>query len=456
MNYSREAILRVFRPRYFYGWNIVGVGFIANMVSGLGVYTLAIFISPMTATFGWSRTVISSVQTIQTMGNGIAAPFIGPLVDSRGPRLLMVFGGFLAGLALILTSFVEASWQFFLFRGLLFALGMACVGGFVVSTAISKFFIRMRGRALAIGAMGLSVPGIFLPPIAALMIESYGWRTVWVGLGVLIWIMVIIPAAIFMRRSPEDLGLRPDGDSEEEAAQRRSSTLGRGSEAWASEGAVWTRRTIFACRSFWLIILAFGLGTLAMQGIFLHMIPYLEEQGFSRLAAAGTFTVQNFVSFVTKPFWGLAGERFPARYNAAVEFLLGGLGLLGIFLFAGNLVTIYIFAGLIGASIGGVLVNHQLVWGNSFGRQSLGLVRGIGQPFTVLFSALGPLVGGMLYDATNSYRIAMPLFIIAFFLSALVILFARPPQYDQTEAMQVSQDSAGPSAVALPARAPSS
>ena len=140
------------------------------------------------------------------------------------------------------------------------------------------------------------------------------------------------------------------------------------------------------------------------------------------------------MAFLTKPVWGIIAERATMRYAAAVEFALGGVGLLGVYLslsLGGSLLFVYVFAGVIGLSIGGVVVNHELVWGNSFGRQSLGLVRGVGQPFTIVFSALGPLVGGLLYDATGSYRIGMPFYVAAYALATVVILFARPPRYER-------------------------
>jgi MFS transporter, OFA family, oxalate/formate antiporter len=431
--YSREAIRRVTTFRYYYGWNIVFVGFLSTVVSGLGVYTLAIFVGPMTAAFGWSRTIISIVQTIQTVGNGIAAPFVGPFLDRRGPRLLMVVGGVLAGASLILTSQVEAAWQFYVFRGLLFALGMAFMGPFVTSTTISKFFIRMRGRAIAISAMGLSFAGVIVPPLAATMIDRYGWQAAWVALGLTIWVVAVAPGGLIMRRNPEDLGLRPDGDTAEGMERRRAEATARGSEVWASEGAIWTRRTLLRCPTFWLVVLAFGLSSLAMQGIFLHMIPFIQEEGYSLIAAASAFTAQNFMAFVTKPVWGLIAERATIRYAAAVEFAFGGIGLLGVYLsltVVGSLALAYVFAGVIGLSIGGVVVNHELVWGNSFGRQSLGLVRGTGQPFTIVSSAVGPLVGGLLYDLTGSYAVGMPIYVASYAVAVVVILFARPPRYE--------------------------
>ena len=90
---------------------------------------------------------------------------------------------------------------------------------------------------------------------------------------------------------------------------------------------------------------------------------------------------------------------------------------------------VYICTGIIGISIGGVVVNHELIWGNSFGRQNLGLVRGTGQPFTIVASAIGPLLGGILYDSTNSYSVAMPLYVMFYFIAIVAILFARPPIY---------------------------
>jgi cyanate permease len=273
---------------------------------------------------------------------------------------------------------------------------------------------------------------VIVPPLAALMIGRYGWRTAWVVLGITIWVVAIAPGGLIMRRRPEDLGLLPDGETLEGMERRRAEGTARGSEAWAAEGAVWTRRTLMRCPTFWLVVLGFGLSTLAMQGIFLHMIPFIQEEGHTLVAAASAFTAQNFVAFLSKPIWGLIAERTTIRYSTAVEFALGGIGLLGVYLalsVVGSLALAYVFAGVIGLSIGGVVVNHELVWANSFGRQSLGLVRGTGQPFTIIASSMGPLVGGLLYDVTGSYTVAMPIYVVSYALAVVVILFARPPKY---------------------------
>ncbi len=418
------------RPRYYYGWNIVGMGYLSTVISGLGVYTLTLFIRPMVETFGWSRGAISLVSTIQTAGNGLFAPFIGPILDARGPRILMVTGAVLSGLSFILTSKTKNLLTFYLYRGVLFSLGMTLVGPFVSATTISKFFIQKRGRAIAISALGLSSAGIVLPPIAANMIDTFGWQFTWLVLGLVIWCIAIIPPALIMRKSPEDLGLNPDGLSDEELRARLKANTTN--EAWASEGAQWNRQLLMKSKSFWFIVIAFGLSSAGMQGIFLHMLPLIEERGFSRMAAAGAFTAQNFVAFIFKPIWGMIAERSIIRYATAIEFAFGGIGLLGVFLtvqFTNNIAMVYICTGIIGISIGGVVVNHELIWGNSFGRQNLGLVRGTGQPFTIVASAIGPLLGGILYDSTNSYSVAMPLYVMFYFIAIVAILFARPPTY---------------------------
>ena len=135
------------------------------------------------------------------------------MLDKReGPRLVLTVGGLLAGLALIATSQVQAMWQFYLSFGAVFSVVSIIIGWQLLGPSVlSKWFVRLRGRAMGISAIGVSMGGFVIAPIAGLLVAEVDWRTAWIVLGVGM-IVVLVPAgALLMRRQPSDVGLRPDG-----------------------------------------------------------------------------------------------------------------------------------------------------------------------------------------------------------------------------------------------------
>ncbi len=424
------AVAGVARPRIFYGWYIVGMAMVTNAMSmGLSAYTLGVFVRPMTEDLGWSRTMISGNQSVSTFVTGLLAPFIGPLIDRRGGRALMIIGALISGGALMALSQVNHIGGFYLVRGVIFTIGQLGMGSLVIHVTLSNWFVRKRGRAIAIGAVGVSIAAMTLPALSEWMIGAYGWRTAWVGLGLLIWLLVIPPAALIMRRRPEDMGLLPDGDTETEA-EGGAGPPRRTSEAAASRDAIWTRRAAMRTPALWLIIAAFGLSGMGMGAILLHLVPFLEDAGHSAAAATGAVAALGLAGLICKPLWGVAIDRFPARSCAMVEFVICGSGI-GAILAAGSsgsLTLVYAAAFYFGVGIGGVLTVTEVIWANYFGRLTLGRVRSIAMPFQIISSAGGPLLAGLAYDRTGSYRSAFLLFLVTYLLAAAAMAIVRPPR----------------------------
>ncbi|MBT5774484.1 MAG: MFS transporter [Dehalococcoidia bacterium] len=420
----------IFGRRIFYGWYIVAVAFFAAMMSsGVSAYSVGIFVTPMSDELGWSRTALSFGQTASTAGMGVAGLFIGGLLDRRGGRGLMVVGAVFAGAGYILLGQVQELWQYYAVQAGVVTLGMAGMGAMVTNVAVSNWFVRRRGQAIAISAMGISVTALVLPTVASWMIEEWGWRAAWAGIGVAIWVVVIPPSWVVMRRRPEDYGLEPDGGvapvlDEQREAQRQE-----------LDGAIWTRREALRTPALWMLILSFGLGTMGFSALLLHLFPYLEDSGFSRTEAAGAVGMIGLAGLISKPFWGLLVERLRSRIAAAMEFLILGLGI-GLILAANDLATTYGAIFLFGVGVGGIVTIQEVVWADYFGRLTLGAVRSIGRPFTIVSSAGGPVFAGVVYDVGGGYEFAFVTFIVTYVAAAVLILATREPTPPRTAPTQ--------------------
>ncbi|MBI2539064.1 MAG: MFS transporter, partial [Deltaproteobacteria bacterium] len=214
MRSSTPAEQSTTESKFFYGWTIVAVGFLAHIASAFSISsTLSVFLKPLSEDLGISRGVFSLIRSGEILIIAAAAPLVGTLMDRHGARWLMAAGGLVSGAGFLLLGQARDFWQFLLFRWLLISPGDALMGGMVINVSISRWFVRMRGRALALAGMGHGLAKVGMPLFAASLIAAAGWRASWAVLGILTVILVVAPALLFMRRRPEDMGLLPDGRS---------------------------------------------------------------------------------------------------------------------------------------------------------------------------------------------------------------------------------------------------
>jgi len=412
------------RPRYFYGWNIVGAAATAMFASSaLQGYGTGSFLVPMSDDLGWSRTEFILAITVGQFVMAATSLYIGDLLDRRGPRPLMLLGTCVAAVSLLASSLVTELWQWVAVRGLAVALGTALAGGLVVNVTMSKWFVERRGRAIGFAAMGISLSGVLVPPALTALVDGVGWRMAWQLLAIG-FVLLMLPATMLMRRRPEDHGLNPDG---------RSATELRGGAAAAVErdfASSLTRHQAIRTRTMWMLVFAFGMSSLSLLAIATQTIPYLTDSGFDRDTASAMLGLFAFPGLVTRPFWGLLAERIHPRYLAAGAFLClaGGITTVVPAAQSGNELAVAAGFLLAGLGIAGNMPMQELLWATFFGRRYLGQVRGASMPFNLLFSASGPLLVSAYFDATGSYTGVLFTMAGAALLGVVVILLVRPPR----------------------------
>ena len=412
--------------RFFYGWVIVAVGFLAHIASAFSISsTLAVFLKPLSQDLGLSRGTFSLIRSGEILIGAATAPVIGTLLDRHGGKWLMAAGGLISGVGFLLLGQVRDFWQFAIVRWLLVSPGDMLMGSMVVNVSISQWFVRMRGRALALAGMGHGLAKVCMPVAAASLILYAGWRGAWFVFGIVTLALVVGPSLLFMRRRPEDMGLLPDGGAVD--ATYASNTGEPKAPARRVSDVDWSRREALGTSAFWLIVITFGVSHVGVTGLNLHVFSFVSDQGHAAMVAALVMSIIAVMQFSTPMVWGLLAERGNIARLIMAKFLVQAVGIL-LALANPGLASLYAGFFLYGIGMGGTAILAEMIWANYFGRISLGKIRGMGSLITSTFSACGPPFFGLLFDATQSYQLSFSIFIGMLFASAVLSLFLRPPK----------------------------
>jgi len=415
----RERFVAALAARlpFHYGWVILACACLAGFSrQGSAVATLSIFITPMTAEFGWSRTAISSAVSVGGVLGALVAPALGGFLDRNGARAVLLLAVLLTGIPVLLLSFTNAfAWFFVLFC--LGRMSFAAPYDLGIYGSIVNWFVRRRAFATSIATLAQMAGLVTMPLLAFAVIRAADWRAAWVAIGATVLVVGFLPTFLLHLRRPEDLGLRPEG----EAAPAKEGA----SQVHTAEPA-FTRSEALATPAFWLLA-AFTLCIYPVQaGISLHQAPLLIERGLSGATAAGavsTFALMSAVSGFAFGFWP---RRVPLRF---------ALGLVGLLLAVScalmgrvhSAPQAYAAASVFGLGVGGLLTMLPIAWADYFGRASYGAIRGAALTVQVVAQASGPVISGALRDWTGSYGASVATFAGLALAGGAVALAARPP-----------------------------
>jgi MFS family permease len=382
----------------------------------------------LTAELGISRGVFSLLRSGEGIISACLAPLVGTLVDRYGGRWLMVAGAAIAGIGFLFLGRIEDFGQFAAIRLTLVTFGDALMGYMVVNVVVAQWFVRLRGRAFAFTSMGVGFAKVCMPVLAAWLLLTLGWRQTWMVFGVLCMALLMLPALLVIRRRPEEMGLLPDGADGGSLAQSKvtqKDTTER--HPSGQREVVWTRAEAARTSAFWLLVITFGISSVGVTGLNLHVYPYVTDIGHSPVVAATVMSVIASMQLASPLIWGLLAERIDPRIAAMLRFIVQGVGL-GLAISTESLVFLYVGFFLYGIGLGGNMVLPDLLWANYFGRRSLGKVRGLGLLISQVLAALGPPFFGFLFDITGGYGLSFAMFGGALATSAVLSLMLRPPR----------------------------
>ena len=397
------------KPKFFYGYVIVAAGFLINMATWGTLYSFGIFFKPVLSEFGWTRAATAGAYSLCIIFSGIGNVIVGRLTDRFGPRMVVAVFGIVMGAGYILVSQIHAIWQFYLYYGVLLGIGTS-VNIVPLASTISRWFIKRRGMMMGIIVSGIGIGTFIMPPIANWLITTYSWRNSYLVVGIAVLLLMVV-AAQFLRHDPRQMGLSPYGESE---AGKSSSHL--------SIGGLSLSQAI-STRQFWMVCAMYFCWGFAAQLVIVHIVPHATDLAVPTAQAASVLALVGGISVAGRLGLGGASDRIGSKTTAVICFILLSVALLWLPL-ARELWMFYLFAVVYSLGYGGLVALQTLLIADLFGVISLGVILGMIIFIGALGEAVGPAVGGWIFDVTGSYRWAFLasalLCILAIFLTALL------------------------------------
>jgi MFS family permease len=413
------------RVPLFYGWVVVAVAFVTMGVGVNARTAFSLLFPPILDEFGWERGVTAGAFSFGFLVSGVLSPFLGRLMDRRGPRVVMEMGVGLMAAGLMLAPLVREPWHLYATLGVLVGGGSICLSYTGQALYLPNWFVRRRGLAMSVAYSGVGVGSIILLPWVQSLIGRAGWRAACLALGI-VTLGLLAPLNLMVRRRPEDLGLAPDGDPSSRDAAASSPPTNVVDPVWAAVD--WTLGRALHTGRFWWIAVGYFCAMFAWYAVQVHQTKYLVEVGFTPTDAAWAL---GFVSLVAVPgqiALGHLSDRIGREWVWTVGCVGFALCYLALLLLRHTptpalLWLMILSQGMLGYGLTSVL---GAIPAEIFEGREYGAIFGTLMGAAVAGGAAGAWATGALHDATGSYALAFSIAIGGSALSALAIWLAAP------------------------------
>jgi len=413
--------------RVYRGWWIVMLSFYSQLVTvAAGGYVFGVLILSMQRDLGWSQSAVVGPLTVNRWLSGLLSVPLGPIVDRHGARLSMTLSALLAGLGLIAVASAHSPLVFY-GAWALFGLAQPGVGLLGPRVVIANWFVKKRAKAFVLFTLGSSAAGLIAVPAGAYIDAQYGWRVVWVILGVLC--ISVAPLSWWaIRRRPEDLGLLPDGDEPGDVGPDGHAS---GQAAASAANAVaadtpWTVREALRNRSFWLLTFGFLLVAMPSSAIFLNISGFAQSHGLSRGVSASLVSVYAAGSLGARPLWGFFLSRVGLHRTLVVFAAVYGASI-AVFAIQTREVPLYFTALFLGFGISGSQLLQAQAIPDYFGRRIVGSLTGFSTLANVAIAGSAPQMTAFVFDRTGGYVMAFLFFAVACGVASIAFIFSPPP-----------------------------
>jgi len=383
---------------------------VCQMGLGLGGYIFAVFLKPVVADLGWSRTAFSWAGGPFLLAMALASPGVGALTERVGGRVVFTCGIIFVATALIALSYVESLWHFYLV-GFLLGAATTGLGDIPAGAVVSKWFERNRGLALGVVYIGSNIGGSIVPIAATELAAMDSWRFALRVLAIC-GLVVILPFAAFVVREPPN---RSDGSDKSD-------------ESDPSDGSLpsLTLGQAVRTRSFWILAAVLFTFYFYYVGINHHLVAFLSDSGFSDAEAARRFGYAVAVGIAGKIGMGLFADRIPIRAAIVVNFALMTIGSFLLLRVGTTPGLLPVFLTIHGFTVAAENVVLPLVIVECFGVQHMARIYGAIMFMLLPGGTFGPVFAGHVFDTLGSYWVAFTTYAVVNVFAVIALLFLQP------------------------------
>ncbi|HEY7321159.1 MAG TPA: MFS transporter [Candidatus Binatia bacterium] len=405
----------------FYGWRMIAVGATLRILGGgLYFYGFSVFFLPLSQDLGLNRAATSLVFSLARAQGAFEGPVAGYFMDRFGPRPLMILAIMMTSAGHMLLSGVHS--YFALVAVYMGVVSLSFHAGFMDAPMLiaNTWFIRQRTIAMALISGSIGIGGFILTPLLSAAVHAWGWRQAAFGCGV-VFLSAGLPLALLVRRSPESMGLRPDGDP---PVGSPTPTLHK-THVIAKPEVNFGLADALRTRSFWLLTAATGIRIVILSAINVHYVPIMVWKGISEPRAAFFLGAQAFMSLPSHLLFGWIADRVNKPRLMAASMLTAMCAVL-VLIFVESQSGILLFIALFSV----VESTFPVYWstvGDFFGRQNFAKIRGSMSFIQTWGAVLGPVIAGAIYDTTHSYKLLLWSTIgLLFVASCLYAMVVKP------------------------------
>jgi MFS family permease len=411
------------RLPFFYGWVVIAVTFVTMAIGVNARTSFSLFFPPIIDEFGWERGVTAGAFSFGFLVSAVVSPLMGRTMDRFGPRTVMELGVALMASGLLLAPLTTQPWHLYLTIGVLVGAGSVSLGYSGQSQFLPNWFNRRRGLAMGLAFAGAGIGSITLLPWVQHMIEQNGWRTACTIMGLLV-LIVLAPINLLLRKRPEDIGLRPDGDAAPSASAVPVSNIV--DPAWAATD--WTLGRAVRTARFWWIAIGYSGALYVWYAVQVHQTKYLLDIGFSPGVAVWALGAVSLLGIPGQIVLGYLSDRVGREaiwVTSCAGFAICFAALIALkYVPALPLVYLMVFAqGALGYGLTSVLgaVVLEIFQGRHYGS-----IFGVIMVVALSGGAAGPWVTGALHDLSGNYTLAFAIGIAVSVMSAIAIWQASP------------------------------
>jgi cyanate permease len=411
-----QGVIGLPRTAFFYGWWVVAAAAVGLFWGvPITVFSFSAFLKPLMQTFHAGRAAVSLAFTLQLVVGALSSPLAGWLIGRYGARKVILCGTSLFGAMLLFNRVLSTTLLHLYFFYAVLGFTVHGMGPIPYGHVVSHWFDRRRGLALGLMMIGIGSGAMIIPAFAHQLIARYGWHAAYTILGSMVLLISIPVVAAILKEKPQDLGLSPDG-------AQLGAVLPQANLAGLSRSEAWRSQT------FWILVCAFSLVSVSVQGCLVHVTAMLTDRGITAQTAAFGASVMGAAVLIGRIGTGYLLDHFFAARLAVLLFVGAAVGI-GLFLMSAAPAGAFVAAFLVGLGLGAEVDMIAYLVSRYFGLRSFAEIYSVVFGAFALAGAFGPLIMGAGFDRTGSYSAPLVGFLLATVVATALMTRLGPYRY---------------------------